>query len=361
MQLRLVALLGLLAACGGAAPVAGDHSPSAAHESPIKNDEEVVLFTTAAQRSGDLWLVPVHGWVFEPEHDSVWRGGLLDAIADTVDLEPGDPRTARAERVARWFLVDNERGKRLPVRIGSASYVLPATGADGQVRHGVRVSAPANARWLDIETRARDGRTFRGRAQLVAPEGISIVSDIDDTIKVTEVLLGKRRILERTFVETFEPVVGMARRYRAWHDNGAVFHYVSASPWHLYRPLGDFLDASGFPHGTMHLRAVRFKDASALNLLRSPRTHKIAIISDLIERFGRRRFVLVGDTGESDPGIYAELARRYPAQIAAIALRRLPGDRWTDQEHARLFAGLSVQVHFFSSGDELPDLTDLAR
>ena len=41
---------------------------AAAFGSPIKRDEDVVFFPTAAWLSADMrhWVVPVHAWVFDP-------------------------------------------------------------------------------------------------------------------------------------------------------------------------------------------------------------------------------------------------------------------------------------------------------
>jgi phosphatidate phosphatase APP1 len=331
-------------------------------DSPIKDDESVVLFNTCAQADGDGWLVPVHGWIFEPEAGSTWRRGALLAAHEAMDLDDSPARSARFEAVARWFLVDNERGKRLPITVGGVQVTLPRSGSDGHVRQWVRLPASGGAEWLDVETRARDGRRFRGLVQLVPRSGVSVISDVDDTIKVTEVLAGKRRILERTFLEPFEEVPGMAARYRAWRDDGgAVFHYVSASPWHLYPELSRFMDRKKFPTGTLHLRQFRVKDERRWNLLASPRRHKLREITTLLSRYPKRRFVLVGDTGESDPEIYGEVARAHPKQIAAIAIRRLPGDTWTSTRRTAAFTGVKARIAMFSSPAELPDLAELAR
>lgn len=321
----------------------------------------MVLFNAAARNDGGGWLVPVHGWVFEPEEGSRWRRGALAAARQALALAERDPRTARFAAVARWFLVDNERGKRLEITVGATRVTLPATGADGHVRRWVRLppGAAAGSDWLPIETRARDGRRFRALVQLVAPTGVSVVSDVDDTIKVTEVLGGTRRVLERTFLEPFEPVAGMAARYRAWRDDGAVFHYVSASPWHLYPELSRFMSASRFPAGTLHLRAFRVKDERRWNLLASPRRHKLDEIAALMADYPQRRFVLVGDTGESDPEIYGELARAHPRQVVAVAIRRVAGDDWGPARRRAALAGVACRVIVFSKPAELPELAEV--
>jgi hypothetical protein len=331
----------------------------AAAGSPIKDDEEVLLFGTVAHQDGKDWVVPLHCWIYEREADSRWRAGALRGLRKALGLADGDAREARFATVAGWFLVDYERGKRIPVRIGTLESILDRSAASGHARGLVRVPLAGAGDWITVETSARDGRRFTGRVRLVAPTGLSVVSDVDDTIKVTEVLAGKSRVLERTFLEPFEPVGGMAPLYRSWSDRGAVFHYVSASPWHLYPELAAFVAASGLPEGSFHLRDFRFKDSTRWNLLESPRSHKSDAIEELLARFPQRRFVLIGDTGERDPEIYGELARRHPGRIATILIRRLDADGWTDSRSRTAFAHVTAPVHLFRDPAELPPLASL--
>lgn len=55
-----------------------------------------------------------------------------------------------------------------------------------------------------------------GIVNLVEPIGISIISDIDDTIKDTQILSGARTVLSKTFFELPQGVSGMADAYMAW-------------------------------------------------------------------------------------------------------------------------------------------------
>jgi phosphatidate phosphatase APP1 len=157
---------------------------------------------------------------------------------------------------------------------------------------------------------------------LVPQEGVSVISDIDDTIKITEVG-DRRKILENTFLKPFRPVEGMAELYGKWADAGALFHFVSGSPWQLYEPLSKFTVASDIPPATFHLRRIRLKDASVLQLLADPYQSKLTVVDGLFTTFPERRFVLVGDSGEKDPEVYGEIARRYPHQVLQILIRNV--------------------------------------
>jgi phosphatidate phosphatase APP1 len=75
------------------------------------------------------------------------------------------------------------------------------------------------------------------------------------------------------------------------------------------------------------------------------------VIEQIMADFGQRRFILIGDSGEHDPEIYGDLARKHGERVAHIyirnvtgesrdgermtnAFRDLPEDRWTLFEDA---------------------------
>jgi hypothetical protein len=76
-------------------------------------------------------------------------------------------------------------------------------------------------------------KTFTCTVYVLARHGISVISDIDDTIKISNVL-SKRLLLKHTFYTYFKPVEGMSDLYQKWNEQKCQFHYVSASPWQLY-------------------------------------------------------------------------------------------------------------------------------
>ncbi|KAG6888606.1 hypothetical protein C0995_007035 [Termitomyces sp. Mi166 len=56
-------------------------------------------------------------------------------------------------------------------------------------------------------------------------------------------------------------------------------------------------------------------------LITAPATRKRAGVVDVLDSFPESRFILIGDTGEQDMKLYAELARERPRQIHAVFLR----------------------------------------
>ncbi|CAJ1459328.1 unnamed protein product, partial [Effrenium voratum] len=130
-----------------------------------------------------------------------------------------------------------------------------------------------------------------------------VISDIDDTVKVTEVFLGKDSVVRNTFLEEFRPVSGMVNLYRSWAEEfGAAFAFVSNSPPELQEPLREFLVNSGFPKAPVFLRPLGGSKEERANF-------KEMQISELLRQYPRKKVVLVGDSGERDPIVCAELLR----------------------------------------------------
>lgn len=318
----------------------------AGEQSPIKSDEEVVLFATCAYRAGGDWVVPVHGWIFEPEPDSGWRDMLTSGLADALDGDaPGVDQRIFDKRLRR-FLVDNERGKQVPVRIAGRVYPTAASGSNGHFTTGLRIPAgrlpsrPGAMVPVTAVTRPGDRRNFTGRVHLVPPEGITVVSDIDDTIKITGVL-DRTSMIHNTFYRPFREVPGMARAYRRWADQGAALFYLSASPWQLFPALDTFLRQAGFPPGAVRLRHFRVKDRSLVRFLQSSADYKTGTVRALLKKYPQRRFVLVGDAGERDPEVYGRIARAHPARILHVFIRKVQGADLSDKRLDKAFQGLA--------------------
>src|SRR5690606_37686200 len=83
-----------------------------------------------------------------------------------------------------------------------------------------------------VVTPEDDAREFTAPVFLLPRAGVVVISDIDDTIKHSDVL-DKAALLRNTFLEPYRFVPQIAERYRGWTAAGAHLHFVSASPWQL--------------------------------------------------------------------------------------------------------------------------------
>lgn len=87
---------------------------------------------------------------------------------------------------------------------------------DQQQSRIIRIkSEPSSNNTIDIKKNSVCSATF-GIVNLIESNGISVISDIDDTIKDTRILAGARAVLKNTFYNPTRAVPGMANVYSQW-------------------------------------------------------------------------------------------------------------------------------------------------
>jgi phosphatidate phosphatase APP1 len=151
-----------------------------------------------------------------------------------------------------------------------------------------------------------------------------MVSDIDDTVIVTmlpqPLVAFRNAFLLRESART--PVPGMAELYAdvaAAHPEVFVV-YLSTGAWNTAGALARFLRRHGFPRGPLLLTDW---GPTTTGWFRSGAEHKRAQLLRLLDDLPELDWLLVGDDGQHDPTIYAELAAAEPERIVAIAIREL--------------------------------------
>jgi phosphatidate phosphatase APP1 len=330
----------------------------------IKENEAVRLYPSygyAAESQG-AWTVVLRGRIEEPQRPESLGSTVLDALNTVASIIPGlsTGMNVMQERT-RPFLAEGKSGRKVVVRVAGKKLTFPGSDDNGYFSGEFPVSISETAP-LSYATEACGDvtTTFQAPLYLVPPTGISIVSDIDDTIKITNVS-DRDELVANTFTRPFRAVDGMAPLYQRWNAQGAVFHYLSASPWQLSDPLTRFLRSAGFPSGTLHLKTLPLKGVTdsaqaAMKvveaLLLSPELYKAPLLESLFRHFPERRFILVGDAGEKDPEIYADFAKRYPGRVTQIYIRD-PQSDMTPQRIAALGPLPDGLLVAFSKASEL--------
>ena len=304
----------------------------------LKSDDIVQLpDSTAKTDASGKTQVHVQAWVYERERRPGARTLFMAYLGIDLDALSAPERAAFTERTG-LFLVDVQKNKKLTLEASDGSKIqLAKTDSYGAVNELVTLpSSDHNSQWLNYAVSGPQTK-FTGRALRVPNQGISIVSDIDDTIRDTNVL-NRHEMLMNTFVRPLKAVPGMAHLYQ---NAAAVpdvrIHYVSNAPYALYPLIQQFLRGAQFPEGSVHLRAVSFKSSiwHALLHLEHVNTHKTDVIESLMRDFPERSFVLIGDTGEQDPEIYGAIARTHPEQVRMILLHDVTGDTRTSSRFQR--------------------------
>ncbi|BGP49351.1 hypothetical protein JCM10450v2_005239 [Rhodotorula kratochvilovae] len=153
--------------------------------------------------------------------------------------------------------------------------------------------------------------------------GVRIVSDVDDTIKWTEVVKGTRSIFRNVFVRELHEirVPGMASWYKEMEKEGGHFHYVSNSPLELWPVLRAFIALAGFPSGSCTLKEYGGASSAIAKLWEEPGQRKRANVEMILKEFPESQFILIGDSGEQDLELYVSLAQQYPRNVLAIYIR----------------------------------------
>eukprot|EP00419_Tripos_fusus_P002194 CAMPEP_0172684410 /NCGR_PEP_ID=MMETSP1074-20121228/19535_1 /TAXON_ID=2916 /ORGANISM="Ceratium fusus, Strain PA161109" /LENGTH=858 /DNA_ID=CAMNT_0013503417 /DNA_START=257 /DNA_END=2833 /DNA_ORIENTATION=+ len=308
----------------------------------------VSLQTGSAHNDGAGWTVPLEARLYR--RDDGKHGTLLNFCRQLLfeklhGITEFDSKASKLyEERARLILRSIQPASRtselalrqLEFRAGTSQRwrSLPALDARGAVSTSIKISDAEIALpdllsgRVTIELRLRPTSTELGSnlgvesfplvsstADLVSPEGLTVISDIDDTVKVTDVFRGREAVLRNTFLHDYRAVPGMPELYRKWASElGASFQYVSKSPPALHQPLLKFLTTSGFPISSMHLCPL-------MSLER--KSFKTRTIEKILEAFPKRQVVLVGDSGERDPEIYAALLRQHPKQIVKVFIREV--------------------------------------
>lgn len=192
-----------------------------------------------------------------------------------------------------------------------------------------------------LRTRRRE-LNLTASAEILVPKQaqFGVISDIDDTILITEVTsLLKLRMIYLTFFKN-------AAKRQIFHEVEAFFQglrhgktgeeanpifYVSKSPWNLYDFLEDFIKINDLPKGPLLLRDIGLRPSRFLfeQLQQQYRGHKIASVIRILKMYPDLPFILIGDSGEKDTDIYLTIAKAFPSQVQAIYIHDVKNKRRT--------------------------------
>ncbi|KAI9836796.1 MAG: hypothetical protein M1819_000961 [Sarea resinae] len=190
-------------------------------------------------------------------------------------------------------------------------------------------------------------------AYLVPPEGYTIVSDIDDILRVTKIYEPTTGLLN-SFARPFVPWMNMPDIYANWSRSipNFHFHYLTTTPEQATRPYEDFIYKT-YPGGSFDTRPLNFSDVNATLSIRK------FLLNKVVETFPQRKFILIADTSNSDVmKDYPALATEF-SNIQCIFLRNTSstdsGDRFPYDTSG--FKTLNQKMYmFFNVPDDLTNL-----
>ncbi len=264
--------------------------------------------------------------------DDAWQGangyhfsGRLTEVHPAPSMQSG--RMASLYRNLRMLFTSGEEGS-VVCRVEAIRW---SPRVDRRGNWIIFASQPLSlaAGWHEIET--EPAASSRAGLLVADPRNtVGIISDIDDTILVSDVM-SKRSLLKNSLTvpaEQRDAVPGMATLYgRLLKANAApeasVVFYVSSSPRQLTDNLRRFLQVNGFPRGVLQLKGVGSGNGDSLG---EHEGYKLRRIETILSAYPRLRFSFFGDDAERDPEIYAEVQKKHPAQVAGIWIRRINPD-----------------------------------
>ncbi|KAI8982873.1 hypothetical protein BD414DRAFT_418912 [Trametes punicea] len=193
-----------------------------------------------------------------------------------------------------------------------------------------------------------------GTVILVPSSGISVVSDIDDVMRITKVYVPNQG-LYNSFVQPYVNVPGIPELFAHWNETlpGVAFHYDTTTPVELTRTYVEYL-FSNFPFGSLEMRPINLTQPSQILDARQNSLLK------LFQTFPQRKFVLIGDTSSSTLlSAYPQIAQQFPNQIACIFIRNTSATDPDDKipYSTSDFKNLNNNTYFFyRTADDLYNL-----
>ncbi|MBD66404.1 MAG: hypothetical protein CME62_14430 [Halobacteriovoraceae bacterium] len=179
---------------------------------------------------------------------------------------------------------------------------------------------------------------------------LTIISDLDDTIKVTEVrnrINAARNALTRT--HAYEPMPLLYNEMAQYTND---LYIVSGSPKLFNRFIQKFYINNNLDVTATYTRGIRD--------LGNSYKFKINTISALIEE-SNDTFILIGDNTEKDPLVYQEIKRRYPERIENIYIHRVYAEEELADQTSFITAFDIAEVEYFAGRMSFEQVRDVAN
>lgn len=186
-----------------------------------------------------------------------------------------------------------------------------------------------------------------------------IISDIDDTVLET----GAYSLLRNLWTSMTGNILSRrvyadaVRLLRDLSDQGRnPVYYVSSSPWNLYSFLTRIFARNDLTRAPMFLRDLGLSEDKFITAGHGD--HKGASIRTILDANPQLPVLLMGDTGQKDARIYADIVEAFPDRVKAVILRETDdGSDKADQSEMQRIESAGVTLFH---GPQMPPSRDLA-
>ncbi|OHF03090.1 hypothetical protein CORC01_01474 [Colletotrichum orchidophilum] len=296
---------------------------------PVTDDDIVWLLDNTAYKPSRLssWQAEFVAAIFEKEPKCTVVD-IVQGVAEKLGLaDDAEERKTIEERIMP-FLWDVQPARHLRVVQQKKELKLGPSGSNGITTDTLKIHDQPTGSTVTSSAAVPRGATalLEMKTFFAAPEGWAVISDIDDTIKLTQTSdpIG---ILRETFVNEPRPIEGMPELYRniaALLPQESPWFYLSASPYNLYPFLREFRDKY-YPPGTIILRDSSWKTVAGLlsALTVATEQYKVKRMNKVHDWLPKRKFILIGDSTQSDPEAYGDIYREFKGWVKLILIRKV--------------------------------------
>jgi phosphatidate phosphatase APP1 len=193
------------------------------------------------------------------------------------------------------------------------------------------------------ETRSNLVDTGHSLAYLVPTYGHTVVSDIDDVLRVSTIYQPKEG-LQNLLTRPFYPWLNMPEVFERWASFPDMhFHYVTTAPKQMATTYMDFV-FTRYPPGTYDGRIINVTDIKATTRIRK------FLLEKVLQAYPHRKFTLLGDSSNFDiMEDYPGLAKKYKDRVQCVLMRNVTS---TDKGHrlpynTKFFRGLDQKSYMF--------------
>lgn len=186
---------------------------------------------------------------------------------------------------------------------------------------------------------------------------LGVISDIDDTILVSKATqMGEKLWLSISKnAYTRRPFPGISKFYKGLSQNGKnPIFYVSSSDWNLNELIKDFLNFRDIPKGPLLLQDLHVNLKNIWKSGGGSHAHKGEKIEFIFNLYPHMQFILIGDSGQHDPELYAEAIKNHPGRVKAVYIRLI---KEMDEERKHLLDRHrdSIAIAYVKNTDEAID------
>lgn len=297
----------------------------------VAADDTVWLLDNTAYRNPKTrrWEAEFVSAVFA-QHPTCHVIDAVTSVANKLHLDESDPNYPTIQQRILPFLQDVRPGTQVKILQNGNNRMKLGPGGRNGISSDIKKLPDIYDREGLVATFAEVPEETNGvlemKTHFAEPEGWGVISDIDDTIKIT-MTSDPIGILRSTFVDIPTPCPGMPDLY--WYmtdliEDTSPFFYLSASPYNLYPFLRGFLH-NHYPHGTVITRDSSWMSISDLlkNLTLGTEEYKVDRMQKIHGWLPRRKMICIGDSTQADPEAYATIAREHPGWVKLILIRKV--------------------------------------